>query len=88
MVPLLMILALGAGVPGQAADASTATAKPTKTATAKADDPITCETSGELGSLIRKKRVCMHRSEWEAQRASDRMEIERGQVQVPVNGGG
>lgn len=83
MAPVLLTLAFMAGAAGQAAD------KPeTKTAaTIKAEDPIVCETSEQLGSLIRKKRVCLHRSEWQAQRQSDRMDIERGQVQVPEKGG-
>jgi hypothetical protein len=82
MTPFLLMLALATGAVGQTTEKpATKTAAATKTA-----DPIICETSQQIGSLIRKKRVCLHRSEWEAQRQSDRMDIQRGQVQVPVNG--
>mgnify|MGYP000131308137 CR=1 FL=1 len=50
-------------------------------------DPIICETVGELGSRIRGHKVCMHRSEWEAQRQSNRSMIERTQVERGNNGG-
>lgn len=44
-------------------------------------DPIVCERVAEIGSLLRSKKVCMHKSEWQEQRRSDRANIERSQVQ-------
>lgn len=49
-------------------------------------DPIKCERVEEVGSLIRAKKVCMRKSEWEEQRRSDRSAIERAQIQRAMNG--
>ncbi|KHK92983.1 hypothetical protein [Novosphingobium malaysiense] len=59
--------------------AKTAAADPAESE-AKAD-PVICERIKEVGSLLRSKKVCMHKSEWEAQRRGDRSNIERSQVQ-------
>ncbi|MCJ2177231.1 hypothetical protein [Novosphingobium album (ex Hu et al. 2023)] len=48
---------------------------------AKKADPIVCERIQQIGSLLRSKKVCMHKSEWDEQRRSDRANIERSQVQ-------
>jgi len=50
-------------------------------------DPIVCETSDEIGSRLKKKRVCMHRSEWRAQHLEEAQMINRTQVQRGVEGG-
>lgn len=55
---------------------------------AKEKDPIICESSQEVGSLLRKKRICHRKSEWRELRAQDRQLINRTQVQIPINGGG
>lgn len=81
MATVLFVFALLAGTPAAVADDAVAT----KAKVEKVSDPMICETSDQIGSLIRKKRVCMHRSEWKAQRESDREDIERGQVQVPTD---
>lgn len=48
---------------------------------AKKADPMICERIQEIGSLLRSKKVCMRKSEWEEQRRNDRANIERSQVQ-------
>ena len=50
-------------------------------------DPMVCETSDEIGTRLRKKRVCMHRSEWRAQHLEEAQMINRTQVQRGVEGG-
>jgi hypothetical protein len=50
---------------------------------AKADNPneIVCEKEEVTGSRIASKRVCMTRSQWADQRRSDRMDVEKVQMQ-------
>jgi hypothetical protein len=50
-------------------------------------DPMVCETSEEIGSRLKKKRVCMRRSEWRAQHQEEAQMINRTQVQRGVEGG-
>lgn len=77
-----------AAVPALAKPASQTSAAP-KVETAavgtveagKNPDPMVCERVQEIGSLLRSKKVCMHKSEWEEQRRNDRANIERSQVQ-------
>ncbi|SFG14732.1 hypothetical protein SAMN05518801_10896 [Novosphingobium sp. CF614] len=47
----------------------------------KKADPMICERVQEIGSLLRSKKVCMLKSQWDEQRRSDRSNIERSQVQ-------
>lgn len=62
---------------------------PSNSAPAQADksDPIVCESSEELGSRLKRRKVCMHRSEWRAQRQEEAQMINRTQVQRGVAGG-
>jgi len=48
----------------------------------KAKDPnqVVCEKIEVLGSRVSTKRVCMTRSEWAEKRRTERMEIDRAQV--------
>lgn len=71
-----------APAPAVAAAPATSSQKPVKA------DPVVCETSQEVGSILRKKRTCMRRSEWRELRASNRQQIDRAQTQMPINGGG
>ncbi|MCJ2188159.1 hypothetical protein [Novosphingobium beihaiensis] len=48
---------------------------------AKTNDPMICERVKQIGSLLRSKKVCMRKSQWEEQRRGDRANIERSQVQ-------
>ena len=66
-------------VPASAANSNVATAEPEDTVN-KAD-PVVCERIQQIGSLLRSKKVCMRKSQWEAQRRDDRDNIERSQVQ-------
>lgn len=45
------------------------------------NDPMVCETTEEIGSRLKKKRTCMRRSEWRAQRQENSQMINRTQVQ-------
>lgn len=63
---------------------STANAPPaTSPASQSTDksDPMVCESSEELGSRLKKRKVCMRRSEWRAQRQDNAQMINRTQVQ-------
>lgn len=45
------------------------------------NDPMICQSQEELGSRLKKKRVCMRRSEWAAQRQEESQMITRTQLQ-------
>ena len=63
----------------------------TPPATATDDNPtdrMICESQEEMGSRLKKKKVCMRKSEWDAQRQQNRQMIERSQVQRATTGGG
>jgi hypothetical protein len=47
-----------------------------------------CRNIGELGSRLRRNRVCMTKQEWADQRMQDRMAIERSQMSACAPGGG
>lgn len=69
---------------------SAADAPPPPTpAPAEADksDPLVCQTYEELGSRLKRRKVCMHRSEWRAQHQEEAQMINRTQVQRGVDGG-
>lgn len=72
----LLILASGAAGDG---NSQPATAKPAET-TAD-NDPVICQSDNVLGSRIRRKRICMKRSEWQRQHQEEKQMIDRTQVQ-------
>lgn len=72
--------------PGTEAGGTVAAAAETKVEAAKEADPVVCERVGEVGSLIRAKKVCMRKSQWEEQRRSDRSLVERTQIQRGMTG--
>lgn len=43
-------------------------------------DPLICERIQEIGSRLKIKKVCLTKSQWDAQKREDRMNIERSQV--------
>ncbi|WP_395395669.1 hypothetical protein WBP07_09125 [Novosphingobium sp. BL-8A] len=43
-------------------------------------DPIRCEMIREIGSRLKVKKVCLTKSQWDAQKREDRMNIERSQM--------
>lgn len=51
-------------------------------------DPIICEKYAEPGSLVKKKKVCMRKSEWAQQRQLNRQAIEKAQTQRGMYSGG
>ncbi len=51
-------------------------------------DPILCQRSTEIGSRLKRRKVCMHRSEWDRQRLEDKQMIDRTQVQRGVTPAG
>ena len=40
-------------------------------------DPLICERIQEIGSRLKVKKVCLTKSQWDAQKREDRMNIER-----------
>ena len=53
----------------------------------KALDPnqIVCEKQQDTGSRLASKRICMTRSQWAEQRRLDRQDVEKAQMQAPMN---
>lgn len=43
-------------------------------------DPLVCQVHQELGSLIKRRKVCLHKSEWDRQILEERQMINRTQV--------
>jgi hypothetical protein len=62
--------ASSASDPERVAPVESKAAEPERTAAA--DDPITCKTQTETGSRVRKNKICMTQSEWEAHRKAAR----------------
>jgi hypothetical protein len=88
MIVFLAAQAVVVHAPGAAqADANAApVASPDPGVEEKEVDPVMCERVKEVGSLIRAKKVCMRKSQWEEQRRSDRSVVERSQVQRGLTG--
>ena len=72
----LLTLAAGASSAGATEPAK---AKPQDDKTQS--DPITCQAYDELGSRLKHRKICMHRSEWRAQQQENTQMINRAQVQ-------
>ena len=51
------------------------------------NDPMVCEVSDELGSRLKRHKICMRRSEWRAQREQNSQVINRAQVQRGLDSG-
>jgi invasion protein IalB len=53
----------------------------------KVPDPneVVCEKQQEPGSRLATNRVCMTRSQWAEQRRLDRQDVEKAQMQTPMN---
>lgn len=72
---------LAAGAPAMADSAAPGTAQPA----AKADDgdqnKTVCHRIEAIGTRLGTKKVCRTKSEWDAQQAADRMDLERSQTQ-------
>ena len=71
----LLILASGTAAGGTS---QPSTAKPAETK--DETDPMICQSDNVLGSRLKRKRICMRRSEWQRQHQEDKMMIDRTQV--------
>lgn len=77
----LLVLAAGAADPAGTAGGQTSqpsTAKPQQSD--NPDDPVICQSDKILGSRIKRKKICMKRSEWQRQHQEEKMMIDRTQV--------
>jgi predicted secreted protein len=73
----LLVLAAGSSSTEQ-----TTPAPPEATKPAEADhDPIICQRSTEIGSRLKRRKTCLHKSEWDRQRLENKQMIDRTQVQ-------
>jgi len=77
-------LALSAGLvfsgPAQAKEPPTNSQSVTGKPGIDQSDPVECRKFQEIGSRLKIKRVCLTKSQWEAQARDDRMNIEPSQV--------
>ena len=71
----LFTMAAGAGSAGATEPAK---AKPEDNKTQS--DPVVCQVYDELGSRLKRRKICMLRSEWRAQQQEDTQMINRAQV--------
>lgn len=71
------LLILASGAAGETNQPSTAKPPQAKTQ----DDPMICQSDAVLGSRVKRKKICMRRSEWQRQQLEDRQMIDRTQVQ-------
>lgn len=81
-----VVVAVLAAVPAAASDPVPEAAANSGANPAKAEDPMVCQRIQEVGSLLRVKKVCMRKSQWQEQRRSDRANIERSQLQISTQG--
>lgn len=85
----LLVLSYGALNTDAPATPALPAPPPAKTERAEAShDPIICERSTEIGSRLKRRKVCMHRSEWDRQRLENKQMIDRTQVLRGVTPGG
>lgn len=47
----------------------------------EAHDPVICQRYTEVGSRLKRRKTCLHKSEWDRQRLEDKQMIDRTQVQ-------
>lgn len=77
----LLMLSVGAAAAEPAPTPAPPT-PPAKTESVEAtQDPVICQRSTQIGSRLKRRKVCMHRSEWDRERLETRQMIERTQVQ-------
>ena len=79
----LLIFAAGAAGEGTS---QPSTAKPADTK--EEADPMICQSDKVLGSRLKRKRICMRRTEWQRQHQEEKMMIDRTQVQRGCRPGG
>ncbi|MEY4159519.1 MAG: hypothetical protein RLZZ136_140 [Pseudomonadota bacterium] len=80
------LLALATATTG--ADGSTTGPAAPPVAAKPDNDPLVCRRIQELGSLLKSRKVCMRKSDWDEQSRTDKQMIDRAQVQRRLDGGG
>lgn len=75
----LLILAAGAAGEGTSQPNTAKPADPKEET-----DPMICQSDKVLGSRIKRKKICMRRTEWQRQHQEEKMMIDRTQVQRGV----
>jgi hypothetical protein len=71
------LLILAAGAAGEGTPPA-GTAKPADTK--EEIDPVICQSDKVLGSRIKRKRICMKRTEWQRQHQEEKQMIDRTQI--------
>ncbi len=85
----LLMLMGGVDPAAQPPAATLAPSAQKKTDAAQAEsDPMVCQVHQELGSLIKRRKVCLHKSEWDRQHFEERQMINRTQVLRGITSGG
>lgn len=73
----LLVLSAGSSSTEQTPPPPPAAAKPAEAA----HDPVICQRYTEIGSRLKRRKTCLHKSEWDRQRLEDKQMIDRTQVQ-------
>ncbi len=86
LLPLMVATALA--IPQ--ANAQTATTSTAANPPQKKDDSkkLICRTDDEIGTRVRKKRICLTREEWRQVNTESSMAIEKNTTQLAKPGGG
>lgn len=80
-VLIASFLLLASSSTSQPAPTGEQTAQPNKPASDTAKyDPMVCQSFQELGSRLKRRKVCMHKSEWDRQSLEEKQMIDRTQV--------
>ncbi len=80
----MSILAASLLVLSSGASSTEAAPSPPPAATKPAEvghDPVICQRYTEIGSRLKRRKTCLHKSEWERQRLEDKQMIDRTQIQ-------
>lgn len=74
----IMLASATLSTPGSSAEPPAEPKKPASDMTQV--DPMVCHSFQELGSRIKRRKVCMHKSEWDRQNLEEKQMIDRTQV--------
>ena len=75
------VVLLAAGTPALADPAATGTAQATTKTDEGEQNKTVCRRIESIGTRLATKRVCRTKSEWDAEQAANRMDLERSQIQ-------
>lgn len=84
---LLLMLMGGVELAAQPTAAAPSAQKKTDAAQAESN-PMVCQVHQVLGSLIKRRKVCLHKSEWDWQHFEEQQMINRTQVLRGITPGG